>query len=114
MVIPSKGTPERRDSRRRHIFIPIVCREIQNGKSSGPNIQIILKEISEEGVGFLSKVIYSVGTELATEMYLPTRNVPITPTICIERVEAVAGTETYSIGARFGKIDPEETKAISH
>ncbi len=100
------------NARVRHIFVPILCRELSGGKPSGPNIQIVLNSLSEEGVGFRSKTIYSVGMELQTEMYLPTRPAPITPQIRIERVDSIVGTETYTIGAAFAKISPEEKKAV--
>ena len=112
MTSPAKESQERREARRRPIFIPIVCRELSEGKPVGPNIQIILQTMSEEGIGFRSKTIYSMGLELQAEIYLPTRQQPITPIIKIERVDAIVGTATYLIGAEFKKIDTDETKAI--
>ena len=112
MPNPAKDAEERRDNRRRHIYIPIICREISNGKPSGPNIQVVIRELSEKGAGFHSKTIYSVGLTLQTEMYLPTRKMPITPVIQIERVDLVPGSEIYNIGAVFTKIETEEEKAV--
>lgn len=111
MVTPTQDK-ERRDVRRRRVFIPIICREVTGGKPPGPNIQITLQDLSETGVGFRSKVIYSVGVEMQTEMYLPTRNAPITPMIRIERIETVPGSNTYVLGAVFMKITDDEKKAI--
>lgn len=100
-------------TRLRPIFIPIVCREIAGGKPSGPNIQITVNQLGEEGVSFRSRTIYSAGLELQSEMYLPTRPAPVAPVLRIERVDAIAGTEMYVIGASFAKISPEEKKAVS-
>lgn len=100
-------------ARLRHIFVPIVCRELSGGKPSGPNIQIVLNGVGDEGVAFRSKTIYSVGLELQAEIYLPTRQAPIAPVIRIDRVDAVAGSEAYQIGAVFAKIGAEEKKAVS-
>ena len=94
------------------MFIPIVCHELIGGKASGPTLQIIVNNISEKGVGFRSKTIYSVGLELQTEMYLPTRKMPIMPVIRISRVDSIVGTANYMMGASFEKILPEETDAI--
>jgi twitching motility protein PilT len=102
----------RRTAKRRHIFIPIVCREIRDGKPSGPNIQISVRDLGEDGLGFKSKTIYSIGLELQSEVYLPSRKFPVTPTLKIERVDVIAGTDHYMIGASFSKIEPEHKKAI--
>jgi len=103
---------EGESSKRRHIFIPIVCHELHDGKQSGPNVQIAVRDLGEDGLGFKSKKIYSVGTQLQSEMYLPSRKLPVTPLLTIERVDAVAGTDLYMIGASYSKIDPEHKSAI--
>lgn len=111
-TIPTREEQTRRTARRRHIFIPIVCRQLQDGKPLGASVQISVRDLGEDGVGFKSKTIYSVGTELQSEMYLPSRKLPVTPVLKIERVDAIAGSDLYAIGATYSKIDPEHKAAI--
>ena len=103
---------ERRSNTRKNVFLPILCREWVDGKSVGASIPVILRDLSEDGVGFKSKTIYPTGTLLQTEIYLPSRKTPIHPTLIIERVDVIAGTETYVIGALFSDILEEEKKAL--
>src|SRR3989338_3032785 len=109
---PTKEDLSRQSARRRHIFIPIVCRQLEDGKPSGPNIQIAVRDLGEAGLGFKSKTIYSVGTEIQSEMFLPSPKLPVTPLLKAEREDAVAGSELYMITATYPKIDPEHKKAI--
>ena len=97
---------------RRPIFIPIVCRELSEGKAIGPSMPIILQNLSVDGLGFRSKTIYPIDMQLQAEIYLPTRKLPITPILKIERVDSVVSSSSFFIGAAFEKIDAEETKAI--
>ncbi len=112
MAIPAKPDESRRTVTRRHIFIPIICHELRDGKQVGPNFQIAVRDLGEDGLGFKSKTIHSVGSELQAEMYLPSRKTAITPILRIERVDAIPGTDLYMIGAAFAKIDPEHKKAV--
>ncbi len=112
MTSPAREPQERREARRRPIFIPIVCRELTEGKALGPSIQFTLQNMSEEGIGFRSKTIYPMDMQLQAEIYLPTRKQPITPVLKIERVDSAIGSSTYFIGAAFEKIEAEEVKAI--
>ncbi len=113
MTTSSKEDSNLRQAHRRQIFIPIVCHELKDGKTSGPNIQISIRDLGEDGLGFKSKVIYSVGVQLQAEIYLPSRKFPITPILQIEHVNAVSGTDFYYIGASFFKIDSEQRKAVT-
>ena len=97
---------------RKNIFIPLVCRELSNGKPVGPSIQLVLRDLSEEKVSFKSKAIYPIDTLLHSEIYLPTRKLPITPTLKVERIDAVVGTDHCMIAAFFSTISPDEKKAV--
>ncbi len=103
---------EKREIIRRSIFIPIVCREIIDGKPSGQNVQVVIHDLSEGNVGFKSKVIYTLGTLLQAEIYLPSRKIPITPILRVERVDSAIGSDLYMIGTSFSSITPEEKSAV--
>ena len=97
---------------RKNIFIPLVCRELSNGRPVGPSIQLVLRELGEDRVSFKSKVIYPIETLLHSEIYLPSRKLPITPTLKVERIDAVVGTDQCMISAVFSPISAEEKKAV--
>ncbi len=110
--ISKPNTPERRDTLRRNIFIPIVCRELTAGKATGPNIQVVIRDISEDGLSFKSKTIYSTNVSLMSEIFLPTRKVPINPILKVERVDSIVGSDNYMIGCAFADITPDDKKAV--
>ena len=112
MATGSTDKTERRHILRRSIFIPIVCREIVNGQPAGPNIQIVIHDLSPQNVGFKSKIIYTVNTLMQAEIYLPSSKMPITPMLKVERIDAAVGSEMYMIDASFATITPEEKKAV--
>ena len=97
---------------RKNIFAPIALRELSNGKPVGPSIQTMLRDLSEDGVNFKSKAIYPIGTLLHSELYLPSRRLPIAPMLKVERVETVVGIDPYMIGAAFSSLQPEERTAV--
>ncbi len=103
---------ERRDSRRRNIFIPIICRELTAGKVTGPNVPVVVRDLSEDGLSFKSKIIYSTSAQLMAEIYLPTRKVPITPILKVERVDSMVGSENFLIGCAYSDISPDDKKAV--
>jgi twitching motility protein PilT len=105
---------ERRESTRKNIYVPIVCHEIVSGSPTSPNVQTVVHDLSEIGLSFKSKVIYSINTLLQAEIYLPTQKLPITPMIKVERVDSVVSAEQdqYMIGSVFSALTPEEKNAI--
>jgi twitching motility protein PilT len=77
-------------------------------KPTGPNSQVIAKDISESGLAFRSKTAYALGTILHAEVHLPGRAIPVSTRLRTVRVEAVVGKELFTIGATFESMPDEE------
>lgn len=114
MTPPTLPNPERRDSERRNVYIPILLWEMVDGKPTGPNAQVIAKDISESGVAFRSKNAYAVDTVLHAEIHLPGVHTSINTQLRSVRVEAVVGRELFTIGTTFEGISDKDRALIKN
>ncbi|MBF0523298.1 MAG: PilT/PilU family type 4a pilus ATPase [Candidatus Omnitrophica bacterium] len=102
-----------RKSPRRKIRIPVMLRELSNEQPKGPGIDVRIRDLSADGIGFYSQQIYNIDTILYVEMYLPRRRKPVACKIKIVHVKAVSHSSDYAIGASFEELSVEDRQFIS-
>ena len=98
---------------RRNIRIPVMCWEFDGDKPTGRGIEIINRDLSESGLAFESKSIYSIEKILLAEIHLPGQKKPLVTKLKIVRIEAMADKEAYLIGTTFLDMKLEDKYLIA-
>jgi twitching motility protein PilT len=87
--------------------------ETSAAEKTGRGKEIITRDISISGIGFYTKKIYPINTQLYIEMYVPGKPKPITSNIEVVRVEALLDKEEYIIGGIFLDVPQDELDFLS-
>jgi len=104
---------EKRKAPRRKVQIPVICGETEEQMHAGKGMEIVTKDLSGHGMAFFSHQIYSIGSDLFTDLYLPNQKKPISCKIHIVSVEALLHKKEYLIGASFLEMDAEDRRKIA-
>lgn len=104
---------EKRKAPRRRVSIPILYWEVDDEKRTGIGKEIASKDLSADGLAFYSPQIYSIGTVLSIDIFLPTQKKPISCKLRVLSLEALVHKEEYVIGATFFDLKAEDRIAIA-
>jgi len=91
---------EKRKTPRRRIHLQVFCWETDGSKKIGP-LELKTRDVSADGMAFVCKKGYPIGSILYTEIFLPTHKRPIICNLNVVSIEARLKSDEYIIGASF-------------
>ena len=103
----------KRRNPRRKIRVPVLCWETEEEKAKGRGKELIPRDISVDGMGFYSDVIYPIGSTLFFEIFLPGKEKPISCGFEIVRMESLVNRDDYLVGGIFRGISSDDISAIA-
>jgi len=104
---------ENRRSPRRKVRIPILCWRSIEEKKSENGFDLVTKDVSPEGVAFYSQRAYSIGTQLAVDVYLPGRKSPVSCLLRVVSLEVLLHKDEYVVGGSFCDMPASDHAALA-